>query len=371
MNLELCAPCLLGLEGIAGDEFKRLGFENVRPENGRVFFSGDYDALARANLWSRYTERILVCVASFRATSFERLFQETKAAAWEQFIPRDAAFPVRGHALHSTLMSVPDCQRIIKKAIVERLKEKYHLDWFAETGARHQVQFLIMKDEVGLYLDTSGLPLHKRGYRAESNEAPLRETLAAALVDIARYRGRGSFLDPFCGSGTIAIEAAMKAQNRAPGLVRSFDAEAWPVMPASCFARARADAAEAVRREPIEVLGRDIDTECVELSKSNAKKAGLSEFIRFERADATIPDSLSAFQGTIVTNPPYGERISDKGSAEEIYRGFSRSIGSLPGKALYVLSAHEQFERHFGRVADKKRKLYNGMIKCDVYMYFK
>ena len=240
--LELCAPCLFGLEGPLGNELRHMGMQNVRPENGRVRFSGTEADIARANLRSRFGERILIELGRFPADTFDRLFEGVKALPWEQFIPKNGAFPVKGYSLESTLHSVPDCQKIVKKAVVERLKQRYRVNWFAEDGATYQIQFALMHDTAVLYLDTTGVGLHKRGYRPAHVAAPLRETLAAAMVDIAGYRGRGDFCDPFCGSGTIAIEAALAAKNRAPGLLRTFSAQQWDCLDPAIWTSAREEA---------------------------------------------------------------------------------------------------------------------------------
>ena len=259
MELTFCVPCLFGLEGLIADELKRLGFDRVRADNGRVFFQGGESAVAQANLCLRMGERVLIELGSFEATSFDSLFEQTKALPWERFLPQDAAFPVTGHSLNSKLFSVSDCQKIIKKAVVERLKLHYHLTWFPENAETVQIRFSIMKDHVSLCLDTSGVGLHKRGYRPAQNAAPLRETLAAAMVTLSRYRGRGDFVDPFCGSGTIPIEAALIARNRAPGLNRRFSAMGWRVLDPRIWA----EAAEAARAREFHgdysILGSDID----------------------------------------------------------------------------------------------------------------
>jgi len=366
-DFRIHAPCLFGIEGVAADEFRRLGFENVQTSDGRVSFTGDAYTLARANLWSRYTERILLEVCSFRADTFDALFEGVKAADWSSFLPADAVFPVDGYSIRSRLASIPDCQRIIKKAIVSSLQKSHNVSWFPESGQTYRVRFSILGDEVCVCLDSSGDGLHKRGYREKSNAAPLRETLACAMVDLARYRGRDPFLDPFCGSGTIPIEAALKATNRAPGQYRRFDAEKWAFMPADAFTAARTEALDLIRRDPIDIEGRDIDPACVELARENARKAGVGGLIRFTQADASRT-KLYDFTGTIVTNPPYGERLDDLETARRTVKFFSRQINSAA--KLYVISSDEQFEQAFGRKAAKKRKLYNGMIRCNLYMYF-
>ncbi|MBR1457437.1 MAG: class I SAM-dependent RNA methyltransferase [Oscillospiraceae bacterium] len=370
MEYTFCVPCLFGLEGLVADELRRLELSGVAAENGRVYFTGGTDAIAAANVNLRKGERVLLELGSFPATSFEALFEGTRALPWEEWIPADGAFPVTGHSLNSKLFSVSDCQRILKKAVAERLKGKYGLQWFPETGAVHQIRFSIMKDQVSLCLDTSGQGLHKRGYRPAHNAAPLRETLAAAMVGLARYRGRGDLCDPFCGSGTIPIEAALIARNRAPGLARHFAAMDWPVLDAKIWEDARERARAREFHGDYSILGSDIDPKAVSIARENARRAGVDDVVRFEVADATA-FSRSTERGVIVTNPPYGERILEKQDAEALYRGFGRALAACPNWQVYLLSSHTEFERCFGRQADKKRKLYNGMIKCDLFMYYK
>ena len=369
MDFKLCVPCLLGLEGPIADELKRLGLKNVASENGRVYFTGGAEAIATANVCLRVGERILIEVGKFEALSFDELFEKTKALPWEMLIPKDGAFPVKGHSLNSKLFSVSDCQKIIKKAVVERLKSRYGIEWFAETGALYQIQFSIMKDQVSLCIDTTGAGLHKRGYRPAHNAAPLKETLAAAMVNLSRYRGKGDFCDPFCGSGTIPIEAALIAKNRAPGLYRQFTAMDWKNFNRKVWDDVK-DAARA--REfngDYHIVGSDIDPAAIQIAKENAMRAGVGNIVHFEVADAMSFDR-STERGVIVTNPPYGERIMEKQEAENLYKGFGQIYRGLENWQLYLLSSHTEFERSFGKQADKKRKLYNGMIKCDLFMYF-
>lgn len=367
---KLCVPCLLGLEGPISDELRRLGMDGVSSENGRVYFSGDAKSIAAANICLRTGERVLVEVGRFPALSFDALFEAVKALPWEDYIPKNGAFPVKGYCLNSQLMSVPDCQKIIKKAIVERLKLKYRSGWFDESGELYQVQFSVMKDIVSVCLDTSGAGLHKRGYRPAHNAAPLKETMAAALVTLSRFRGRDDFCDPFCGSGTIPIEAALIARNIAPGISRSFSAEAWRSIPSSVWAQARDEARAREYHGDYHIIGSDIDPKAVQIAEENALRAGVADTVRFEAADA-MRFSRATESGTIVTNPPYGERIMEKQEAEELYRGFGQAWSRTENWKLYLLSSHTEFERTFGKPADKKRKLYNGMIKCDLFMYFK
>ena len=370
MNYRMCVPCLLGLEGPIADELRRLEIPDVTAENGRVYFSGGDAELARANICLRIGERVLIELGCFEAKTFDALFEGTKALPWESIIPSDGAFPVKGYSLNSTLFSVSDCQKIIKKAVAERLKSVYGLEWFPETGALYQIQFSIMKDRVSLCIDTSGDGLHKRGYRPAHNAAPLKETMAAAMVKFSRYRGRDDFCDPFCGSGTIPIEAALIAKNRAPGLNRSFTAQRWQSISPRIWADEREAARAREYRGEYRIVGSDIDPKALEIARENARRAGVDDVIRFERADAKQFDRQTE-RGVIVTNPPYGERIMEKQEAETLYRGFGQALGHCDNWSLYLLSSHTEFERCFGRQADKKRKLYNGMIKCELFMYFK
>jgi len=367
-NFEFSVPCLFGLEGIAGDELRRLDIPNVRVENGRVLFSGDETALAKANVCLRTGERVLIVLADFPAKSFEELFQGVYRTNLEDFIPRDAAFPVKGHCLNSTLMSVPDCQAIIKKAASKRLGEKYGVSWLPEMGNKYQLQFSIMNDRVQLYLDTTGPGLHKRGYRAVGNDAPLRETLAAAMVTLTRYRGRDFVWDPFCGSGTIPIEAALIAKNRAPGLNRRFSAEAYAWMDPVIWGRIRTEAKDKEFRGEYRILGSDNDPKCVSLAMANARKAGVADCIDFRDGDATKM-SLPAQEGVIICNPPYGQRMMEQKSAQGLYAALGRHLKYADGWKKYIITSEPEFEHYFGARADKKRKLYNGMIQCNYYMY--
>ena len=371
MNYTLCVPCLLGLESLISDELKRMEIPNVRAENGRVYFTGGPEAVARSSIGLRCGERILIEVGRFDALSFDELFEKTKALPWEDYIPADGAFPVKGYSLNSKLFSVSDCQKIIKKAVVERLKlHSPGVQWFEETGALYQIQFSIMKDNVSLCIDTSGQGLHKRGYRPAHRDAPLKETMAASMVKLSRYRGREDFCDPFCGSGTIPIEAALIARNIAPGLNRSFSAMDWKQFDKKIWKDAKEEARAREYHGEYHITGSDIDPAAIEMAKENAKRAGVADIIRFEKADATKFDRKTE-NGIIVTNPPYGERIMEKQEAEELYRGFGKRYLASENWKLYLLSSHTEFERTFGKPADKKRKLYNGMIKCDLFMYYK
>ena len=361
-------PCLFGLEGLAGDELRRMKIEDVRVENGRVLFGGDFTAMAKANVCLRTGERVLLVLSEFPARSFEELFQGVLATPLEDFIPKDGAFPVKGHCLNSQLMSVPDCQAIVKKAASRRLGEKYGTSWLPETGTKYQLQFAIMNDRVTLYLDTSGAGLHKRGYRAVGNEAPLRETLAAAMVQLTHYRGRDFFWDPFCGSGTIPIEAALIAKNRAPGLNRRFAAEGYGWISTETWAQVRTEARDLEFRGNYRILGSDNDPKCISLSMSNARKAGVADCIEFRDGDATKMN-LPAESGIIVCNPPYGQRMLEQQSAQRLYAALGRHLKFADKWKKYIITSEPEFEHYFGRKADKKRKFYNGKIKCDYYMF--
>lgn len=368
-KLRYSIPTLLGVESLAAEELRRMGLEHVQAENGRVYCEGSVSDIPRMNLRLRTGERVLIVLGSFPAESFDDLFEGVKALPWETLIPKEAAFPVKGFSLNSKLSSVPACQSIIKKAAASRLGKTYGCETLPETGALYQIQFSIMKDKATLMLDTSGAGLYKRGYRAQGVVAPLRETLAASLVLLSGYRGKDSFCDPFCGSGTIAIEAALIAKNRAPGLNRSFSAQKWSFIPTQDWLNAADEAMDLEYQGNYDIWGGDLDPAAVALSQSNAVKADVEDIVRFEVADART-FSRSEDYGRIVTNPPYGERIMERREAEGLYRDFGKAVRSLPpGWSISLLSSHTEFERTFGKSADKKRKLYNGMIKCDLFQY--
>ena len=371
-HLQYAVPTLFGLEGLCADEMRRLGLDRVQAENGRVLCQGNGEDLARLNLNLRTGERVLLVLGSFPVgggDAIDKLFEGTKALPWEQFIPREGQFPVKGHCLNSDLHSVPTCQALIKKAVAQRLGKVYGLNTLPETGAVYQIQFSIMKDMATLMLDTSGAGLHKRGYRAQGVVAPLRETLAAAMVMLSRYRGRDPLCDPFCGSGTIPIEAALIAKNRAPGLNRSFSAQKWTWLDNKAWMNAADEAMDKEFDGQYEIWGGDIDPEAVALARHNAQLAEVDDVVSFEVSDATR-FHFGGLRGRVVTNPPYGERIMERREAEELYRAFGKAWAKFPDEwKLFLLSSHTEFERTFGKQADKKRKLYNGMLKCDLFMY--
>ena len=368
-KLKFTCPCHFGLESVLKFEVTKIGGENITVRDGRVSFEGGFELAARANICLSTAERVLIELSEFRAETFEELFQGVKKIPLEDFIGIKDAFPVKGHSLNSELQSIPDCQSIIKKAAVERLKTKYHTGWFEETGPVHQIQFSILKNIVNIYLDTSGIGLHKRGYRRNSNAAPIKETLAAGIIDLARVRKDSIVCDPFCGSGTFLIESAIKALNIPPCINRKFAAEKWNCIPDEIWRSERQRAIAGVdKTAEFRALGFDIDEECVRLSVDNSAKAGVKSRIRIEQGDIS---DFKQTGGITVCNPPYGERMLEIREAEQLYKIMGEVLKPDRENPCYIISPHEEFEKFFGKKADKKRKLYNGMIKCNLYMYFK
>lgn len=369
MKLKYVATCLFGLEKLLGNEIDALGYKRLETMDGRITFEGDVSAIARANINLRFAERVFILLGEFSAQSFGELFDNTLLLPWENFISKDDAFPVKGHAIKSTLFSVPDCQSIVKKAVVSRLSNKYGIKWFGETGVKYQIEFFIFKDIARLMIDTSGTALHKRGYRPASGVAPLRETLAAAVAATSRPRADVLMWDPFCGCGTILIEAAMIMNNIAPGVNRSFAAENFPFVNKKIWDDAREEAKSKICKTDFEAWGSDIDKQVLEIAKENARRAGVYDAISFFEADAKSinrPDR----RGTIVCNPPYGERLMEMSDVEILYREIGLKFRSFAPWQVYVLTSHEGFEKLYGKRADKIRKLYNGMIPCNLYQYF-
>ena len=370
MKFELVATCLFGLEHLLGEEIDELGYERVSTIDGRVTFIGDEEAVALSNIFLRYAERVFIKLGSFRAETFDELFEGTRALPWSSFIGRNDAFPVKGHSIKSKLTSIPDCQKIVKKAVVRSLGEEYGMTIFPEEGVKYQIEFFILNDNATLMIDTSGVALHKRGYRRNSNAAPIRETLAAAIAATSRPREEVLLWDPMCGSGTIAIEAAMMMKNIAPGARRRFAAEAFPFVPPKIWKSAREEAQDGIRVTKFEAFASDIDPECVALTKNNAALAGVGDIVTAFKCDARDIGSEGR-RGTIVTNPPYGERLGAMSEVEELYRQIGEHFRSLSPWQVYIITSHPSFEKLYGKRADKIRKLYNGMIPCFLYQYFK
>lgn len=371
MTLTLTATCLFGLEKQLGEEIEALGYKKTETIDGRVSFLADIEGIARCNINLRLAERVYIQLGKFRASNFGELFDGVKALPWEIWIGRQDAFPVKGHSIKSKLFSVPDCQKIIKKAIAQRLEEEYGLTWFPEDGVKYQVEFFLLKDVATLMIETSGAPLHKRGYRIEANAAPLRETLAAAMVMTSRPRDNVLLWDPFAGSGTIAIEAAMIMSDIAPGLCRRFSSEAFPQIPEKIWMAEREAARHRIHKTEFKAYASDIDDNCIKIAMANAQRAGVSDIVHVFKYDARAIRKPQDLRGTIVTNPPYGERLLTMPEVEVLYREVGETFRALSPWQVYVLSSATNFERLYGKRADKIKKLYNGMIPCYLYEYFK
>ena len=368
--LKIVATTTMGLESIVGDEVKKLGYKNVTVENGKVWISGNFLDICRLNLWLRTADRIKLEIASFKATSFEELFEQTKAVSWADFLPANAEFPVSGKSVKSGLYSVPDCQAIVKKAIVEKLKKTYNIEWFKEDGPLFKIEVALLKDIATLTIDTSGAGLHKRGYRYYHGAAPLKETLAAAMIYLTRWTPDRPFADPFCGSGTLPIEAAMIGQNIAPGFNRNFVSESWPWLDKRFWDEARVEVEDLAKYDqPLDITGSDIDHKMVELSSGNAAEAGFGDLITFKQMQ--VKDfTTDKMYGVLVGNPPYGERLSNDQEVQQLYRDMGRTFEKYDTWSFYFLVAHQQFEKLYGKNATKKRKLFNGQIRTDYYQYY-
>ena len=365
----LVAPCFFGTESTLSFEVRRLGAQNVQVTDGRVAFSGGAEMIAAANLNLRTAERVLLLLKTFPASTFDELFDGVNAIPWEELIPADAQFPVKGSSLSSQLSSVPACQSIVKKAVVKRLQAGHKTATLPETGAMYKIRFAIRKNVVEVMLDTSGDGLHKRGYRRNATLAPIKETLAAAIADLGRVRRDSLVQDPFCGSGTLVIEAAQKALNIAPGLRRRFAAEQFDFVPAAVWREQRQKALDEAKPDAaFEGVGYDIDPAAVALANANARLAGVGERCRFEVAD--VKDFTAAQNAIVLTNPPYGERLGDAAEAASLARTLGQVWQRHPGQGLYAITADAEFETHFGKKAARRRKIYNGMIPCQLYMYF-
>lgn len=369
-DVTLIATAAMGLEAIVAKELRQLGYD-VEVENGKVIFKAPISSIPRCNLWLRTADRVKLLVGEFDVHTFDELYEATKALPWENFITEDGEFPVSGKSHQSTLYSVSDCQAIVKKAIADRLMLKYgRASRMPETGALYKIEVSILKDKASLTIDTSGVGLHKRGYRGGQGEAPLKETLAAALVLLTNWRPDETFMDPFCGSGTIPIEAAMIGQNIAPGFNREFASEDWEFVSKKWWDKAYEEAEDQANYDqPLSIMGSDIDHRSIEIAKQNAIEAGFSDLITWKQMQ--IKDvTLRQDNGYIVCNPPYGERLSDKQSVINLYRDFGKVVEDHPSWSIYVLTAFRNFEKEFGKKATKRRKLFNGFIRTDYYQYF-
>ncbi len=370
-NFEFVATCLFGLEKLVGEEIDALGYKRIETIDGRVVFSGDYTAFARANINLRFAERVYLKIGSFNALSFEELFEGTKSLPWEEWIFADDLFPVKGHSIKSKLFSIPDCQKIIKKAVVDRLKLKYGIGWFRETGVKKQIEFFIFNDKATLMIDISGCPLHKRGYRAASGDAPIRETLAAAMAKIARPREDVLFWDPFCGSATIPIEATMIMTNTAPNINRDFISEQYSNISCNIWSEAREEAFSNIKHDSsFQAYASDIDSDVLKIAKNNIKLSGMEKHIKCFEMNA-LDIETHGMRGTVVCNPPYGERMMSADDAFKLYCDMGKAFKRLDRWQIYILTDDEEFERKYGRRADKIRRIYNGMLRCNFYQFFK
>lgn len=369
-KIDLIATTTFGLEAIAKRELMSLGYNDLKVENGKVEFSGKLEDIPKTNIWLRTADRVLLKMGEFKALSFEELFQNTKALPWEDWIPEDGNFVVEGKSVDSKLFSISDCQRIVEKAIVEKLKTKYDVEWFNKTGAKYTVEVSLLKDIATLTIDTSGEGLHKRGYRDRAGDAPIKETLAAAMILLSYWNKDRVLLDPFCGSGTIPIEAAMIGKNIAPGLDRKFAAESWEKIDKGYWAEARKEAFNAIDNNvKLHILGCDIDKRSILRARDNAANLGLEDDIAFFMKDMRDVD-LNDEYGVVITNPPYGERIGEKEEITKLYIDLGKKFRELETWSVYVITSDEDFEKKYGKKADRKRKLFNGRIKVDYYQYY-
>ncbi len=369
-KIQLIATTTFGLEAIAKRELEDLGYKDIKVENGKVIFWGTEEDIPRANLWLRTADRILVRLGEFKALSFEELFDRTKELPWDEWIEEDGNFVVEGKSINSKLYSISDSQRIVEKAIVEKLKTKYKRDWFEKTGAKYTVEVSILKDMASLTIDTSGEGLHKRGYRDRAGDAPIKETLAAAMILLSYWNKDRVLLDPFCGSGTIPIEAALIGRNIAPGLDREFAAEGWSRIKKEAWSQARKEALSLIDNDSqLHILACDTDKRSILRARDNAANLGLEDDISFFMKDMREVDIPTDY-GVVITNPPYGERIGERDEIHQLYRDFGAKYGSLKTWSIYLITSEEEFEKLYGAKADRKRKLYNGRIKVDYYQYY-
>ena len=369
MKLELIATATFGLEAVVRREIEKLGYKIIRSEDGKITFLGDERAIVRANLWLRSADRVQIKMAEFEALEFEDLFQQMKALPWEEWIPLDGKFVVNGSSVKSKLSSVPACQSVAEKAVVERLRETYAVEYFQKTGASYEIKITLLKNRVTVTLDTTGPGLHKRGYRTHSVEAPIKETLASAMIQLSFWNKDRILSDPCCGSGTIPIEAAMIAKNMAPGISRSFACEEWEAIPKGLWKEERKAAFEAIDSDVRpKIFGLDINPSAIKAARANAEAAGVDDCIKFSIADISAMRTRS-ISGVIITNPPYGERIGDRQSIEKIYKAYRQFIAENPTWSLFVVTADKSIEKALERAADRRRKLYNGRLEVCYYQF--
>lgn len=368
MSYELIATSTFGLESIVAKELKNLGYEDLKVENAKVTFDGDEYDIAICNTWLRTADRVLIKMAEFKAETFEELFQGTLKVNWGELIPKNGKMHVIGKSVKSTLFSVPDCQSIVKKAVVESMKNTYKTDWFEEDGPVYKIEIALLKDIATLTIDTSGSGLHKRGYRALAGEAPMKETLAASMVLLSNWDPSRQLVDPFCGSGTISIEAALIGKNIAPGLYRNFACEEWPTMDKAIWEEVRSYASAKINNQDFRILASDINGRLLGTARENASKAGVDQYISFQKLSAEEFSSKKKY-GVIIGNPPYGERIGEMKQVEELYRFLGKLYKELDSWSFFIITSHPDFQKLFGLKADKNRKLYNGRLLCYYYQY--
>ena len=369
-NIELIATATFGLEALVAQELNDLGYDRVTVDNGKVTFAGDESAICRSNLWLRTADRVRLKMGEFTAVTFDELFEKTRALPWPDLLPADAAFPVDGKSVKSALFSISDCQAIVKKAIVESMKQRYQTEWFKEEGPVYRVEVSLLKDLATLTIDTSGAGLHKRGYRVLNSEAPLKETLAAALIILSRWQPEIALIDPFCGSGTIPIEAALIGQNLAPGMNRTFVSEEWLTIPRPLWREARKETHDRARyNQTLDIAGTDISDAAIRIARKNASEAGVDHLVHFQTRPLAELSSKKKY-GKIICNPPYGERLGELKEVKKLYQEMGQVLKNLDTWSIYILAASEEFEPLFGRRASKKRKLYSGNIKVNYYQYY-
>lgn len=365
----LFATCAFGLESVVADELRRLDIKDITSENGRINFTGDFISIIRTNLWLRCADRVYIKLAEFMASDWDELFDGTKLVKWEDIIPENGVMHVVGRSVKSKLHSVPDCQAMVKKAIIESMKRKYRRDIFSEDGPLYRIEISIHNDKAVLALDTSGEALNKRGYRIFQGEAPLKETLAAAIIYLSKWKPDRMLADPFCGSGTIPIEAALIAKNMAPGLNRTFASETWTSIPARMWKTEREDASASVKDLKLEIFASDISREAVKSAVSNAERAGVADRIVFQKKPLDEFSTKNKF-GCMICNPPYGERMNKKTEVDKLYREMGEVFAKLDSWSYFILTAREDFENYFGLQSNKNRKLYNGKIKTYLFQYY-